>query len=278
VSGITLRRATPDDLDFLLDVFSDEDVRPFLAASKRFDREALSDELAHQDEDPEARGRLIAELDGEPAGTLAFERINERSRIARLGGLAVHRDFRGRRLADEAARLFQRLLIFDLGYHRLEMVVYGFNERAQRHAERAGWIKEGVKRKAYRRGDGWVDGVMYSVIREDLEWVEFLAEHVERFNKGVRTAHFARMLENFADDATMAFEGVPVGPFVGRDAIAQAYRDQPPDDELDVLDSRRDGDTIVAGYAWRREPEKRAGELRLTSAHGRIARLVVTFD
>ena len=169
MSGVSLRRATPDDLDFLLDVFSDDDVRPFLAAGKRLDREWLSEELARQEADPQASGRLIVELDGEPAGTLAFERINERSRIARLGGLAVHRNFRGRRLADEAARLFQRLLIFDLGYHRLEMVVYGFNDRAQRHAERAGWIKEGVKRKAYRRGDDWVDGVMYSVIREDLE-------------------------------------------------------------------------------------------------------------
>jgi RimJ/RimL family protein N-acetyltransferase len=169
VSAVTLRRATPDDLDFLLDVFSDDDVRPFLAAGKRLDRERLSEELTRQEADPQASGRLIVELNGEPAGTLAFERINERSRIARLGGLAVHRNFRGRRLADEAARLFQRLLIFDLGYHRLEMVVYGFNERAQRHAERAGWIKEGVKRKAYLRGDEWVDGVTYSVIREDLE-------------------------------------------------------------------------------------------------------------
>ncbi|MFL6015058.1 MAG: GNAT family N-acetyltransferase [Gaiellaceae bacterium] len=277
MNGVALRRATPDDLDFLVDVFSDEEVRPFLAASKRFDREALSEELARQEEDPCARGRLIVELEGKLVGTLAFERINERSRIARLGGLAVHRDFRGRRLADEAARLFQRLLIFDLGYHRLEMVVYGFNERAQRHAERAGWIKEGVKRKAYRRGDEWVDGVMYSVIREDLEF-QLFQDHVERFNEGVRAGDFARMLENFAADATMAFEGVPVGPFVGRDAIAQAYRDQPPDDELDVVDSRHDGGTIVAGYAWRREPQTRAGELRLTIASGRITRLVVTFD
>jgi steroid delta-isomerase len=154
--------------------------------------------------------------------------------------------------------------------------VYGFNERAQRHAERAGWIKEGVKRKAYLRGDEWVDGVMYSVIREDLDF-ELLEDHVERFNEGVRTGDFAPMLDNFAVGATMAFEGVPVGPFVGRDAIARAYRDQPPDDELDVLDTRHDGDTVVAGYAWRREPVKRAGELRLTVEGNRISRLVVTF-
>jgi SnoaL-like protein len=105
-----------------------------------------------------------------------------------------------------------------------------------------------------------------------------LEEHVARFNEGVRTGDFGRMLERFAEDATMAFEGVPVGPFVGREAIAAAYRDRPPDDELDVLDARREGDTIVAGYAWRREPERRAGELRLIVESDRIARLVITFD
>jgi hypothetical protein len=104
-----------------------------------------------------------------------------------------------------------------------------------------------------------------------------LEDHVERFNAGVRSGDFTRMLEHFAPDATMAFEGVPAGPFVGRDAIAQAYRERPPDDVLDVLDSRREGNTIVAGYAWRREPETRAGELRLTVEGERITRLTVSF-
>jgi steroid Delta-isomerase len=105
-----------------------------------------------------------------------------------------------------------------------------------------------------------------------------LDEHVKRFNAAVRSGDFGPMLENFADDATMAFEGVPVGPFAGRDAIVAAYREQPPDDELDVLDVRQDGDTVVAGCAWRREPDVRAGELRLTVESGRISRIVVTFD
>ena len=83
--------------------------------------------------------------------------------------LAVHPDFRGRRLADRAARLFQRHLIFDLGYHRLQLEVYGFNERAQVHAERSGFVREGVRRKAYRRNDEWVDSVIYGLVREDLE-------------------------------------------------------------------------------------------------------------
>jgi RimJ/RimL family protein N-acetyltransferase len=38
-----------------------------------------------------------------------------------------------------------------------------------RHAERVGFVREGVKRKAYSRHGEWVDGVMYALLREDLD-------------------------------------------------------------------------------------------------------------
>jgi RimJ/RimL family protein N-acetyltransferase len=164
-----LRPATPADVDFLAELYADEDVRPWLAAAGRYDADEIRREIERFDAGPDAGGLLVIELDGERAGALTWERVNARSRIAQLGGLAIHPDFRGRRLADEAARLLQRQLIHELGFHRLQLEVYGFNERAQRHAERAGFVREGVKRKAYRRGDEWVDGVLYGLIREDLE-------------------------------------------------------------------------------------------------------------
>jgi RimJ/RimL family protein N-acetyltransferase len=171
--GIRVRRATRDDAEFVLEVVTHEDVQPYLAGGGAFDREALLDELERQEREPSAFGRFVIEVrEGDAwrrAGTMGFERVNQRSRIAHLERLAVHPDFRGRHLADDAARLFQRHLVFDLGFHRLQMEIYGYNERAQRHAERAGWIKEGVKRKAYNRDGEWVDGVMYGLIREDLE-------------------------------------------------------------------------------------------------------------
>ena len=163
MSDVRLRRATPDDLDFLLDVFSDDDVRPFLAAGKRARPRGAGRRARAAG--ATIRRRTAASSSRSTASRAGDARVRARQRAQQdraLGGLAVHPRFRGRRLADDAARLFQRHLIFDLGYHRLEMVVYGFNERAQRHAERAGWIKEGVKRKAYLRGDEWVDGVMYA--------------------------------------------------------------------------------------------------------------------
>lgn len=76
----------------------------------------------------------------------------------------------------------------------------------------------------------------------------------------------------------LSFVGVPVGPFHGRDAIAAAYREQPPDDGIEVLAVREDGDEVAARYAWIRDEGRAAGDLRLTRTGDRIARFVVTFD
>jgi steroid Delta-isomerase len=107
---------------------------------------------------------------------------------------------------------------------------------------------------------------------------ELLREHVDRFNAGVRSGDFGPMLENFGDAAEMEFRGIPVGPFVGKEAIAAAYRAQPPDDELRVLEERDADGSVDARYAWLAEPDVPAGELLLTVESGLIRKLVVTFD
>jgi drug/metabolite transporter (DMT)-like permease len=105
-----------------------------------------------------------------------------------------------------------------------------------------------------------------------------LEDHVGRFNAGVRSGDWEPMVEGFATDAEMEFRGVPVGPFVGREAIAAAYREQPPDDELRVLEQRQADGRIEARYAWLAEPDVAAGEMFLTPENGAIRKLVVTFD
>lgn len=165
--SVSIRRAQAEDAEFLLELVTHEDVEPFLAAIRAKDRETLLAEIERSDDEPEAFGLFVIEVDGEPAGTMRFSRANQRSRIADLGGLAVHPDFRGRRVGDDAARLLQRHLLEELGYHRLQLEIYGFNERAMAHAERAGFVREGVRRKAYWRHDEWVDGVLYGFVAED---------------------------------------------------------------------------------------------------------------
>jgi steroid Delta-isomerase len=106
-----------------------------------------------------------------------------------------------------------------------------------------------------------------------------LERHMELFNQGVRSGDFAPMLEHFTEDAELVFEGVPAGPFRGKDTIAAAYASNPPDDEVDVLSSEQAADgTIVAKYAWRANGGRPAGRMILTPRGEQIARLVVTFE
>jgi RimJ/RimL family protein N-acetyltransferase len=167
--SVSIRRAVPDDLDFLVALVTDEDVEPFLGGRAALDRESLRAEIERSSAEPQEFGRFVIEVDGERAGAMGFEVANRRSRIANLERLAVHPAFRGRRVADEAAGLLQRHLLVDLGYHRLQLEIYGFNERAIAHAERSGFVREGVRRRAYLRHGDWVDGVMFALLREDLE-------------------------------------------------------------------------------------------------------------
>jgi RimJ/RimL family protein N-acetyltransferase len=170
---LRLRRAEPDDVDFLVELMTDEDTEPFLATVRPRDRAGLLEEVERSEREPDEFGRLLIEVEqgGEwqRAGVLGYELANRRSRIAHLGNLAIHPDFRGRRLADRAARLLQRHLLLERDFHRLQLECYGFNERAIRHAERAGFVHEGTKRKAYWRHGEWVDGVLFGLVREDLE-------------------------------------------------------------------------------------------------------------
>jgi hypothetical protein len=112
-----------------------------------------------------------------------------------------------------------------------------------------------------------------------LSRVTLLERHVELFNQGVQTGDFAPMLEQLSDDAELVFEGVPAGPFHGKERIAAAYASNPPDDEVDVLSSdQADDGTIVARYAWRADGGRPAGRMILTTRDEQISRLVVTFD
>ena len=170
--GFRLRRAEPDDVDFLLELATHEDVEPFLAVVRPRDRDGVLEEVERSQREPDQFGRFVIEVehDGawQRAGVLGFALANRRSRIANLGNLAIHPDFRGRRLSDDAARVFQRHLMLELGFHRLQLEIYGFNERALRHAERSGFVREGVKRKAYLRHGDWVDGVLFGLLSDDL--------------------------------------------------------------------------------------------------------------
>jgi RimJ/RimL family protein N-acetyltransferase len=110
----------------------------------------------------------VVEEDGEPAGCVAFATVNAFARIAHLHRLMVDPARRGRGIGEQAARAFAAHLIRELGFHRVELETYAFNEPAQRLFERAGFRREGVRRLAYPRHERWNDAVCFGLVEEDL--------------------------------------------------------------------------------------------------------------
>jgi RimJ/RimL family protein N-acetyltransferase len=113
--GFRLRRAGPEDVDFFAELVSHDEVEPFLAAVGPKEPAEIREEIEASLAAPGESGRFVIEVEEDGAwrraGVMGFDLANRRSRIADLRGLAVHPDFRGRHLSDDAARVFQRYLV-----------------------------------------------------------------------------------------------------------------------------------------------------------------------
>ena len=163
-----LRRVEVADADFLLELITHDETRRYLGNRAADTRERVLADIERSQREPQAYGWYVGEVDGRRVGCVAFERVSEQHRIAEAGRFVVHPDLRGTGVADELARRFARHLLRDLGFHRIELKIYGFNERAIAHAERVGYVREGVKRSAYLKDGEWVDAVLFSLLEDEL--------------------------------------------------------------------------------------------------------------
>lgn len=114
-------------------------------------------------------GLLVIESpQGEPLGGMALIVVNARSRICEISRVMLAPDSRGSGVALSAIRLACRHALCDQGMHRIQAECYGDNPTAHRLFERAGFTREGTRRHAYWRRGGWLDGVLFGLLAEEL--------------------------------------------------------------------------------------------------------------
>lgn len=166
--AVTIRRATHDDLDDLLDLreaVASEGV--WIGAQVPLDREG--DRARHLDTiERQADGTscvcLVAEIDGALVGSLA---MHAPIGIAHLG-MNVADGHRGQGIG---AALVAAGIEWarEAGVHKVELEHWPWNHRARALYERFGFVEEGYRRRQYRRKDGslWDSVVMGLVLDED---------------------------------------------------------------------------------------------------------------
>jgi RimJ/RimL family protein N-acetyltransferase len=155
--AVALYEATPADLPWLDRLARDEAVEPFLATDAA---SRLRDALA-------AGEVLVATVDGDPVGAVRAVVENRRSRIASIRTLMVTPAARGRGVGLAMIHAVVARLIGDLGMHRVEAEVYGFNHGGLRAFAAAGFTREGARRRAYDRHGDWQDGVLYAYLADE---------------------------------------------------------------------------------------------------------------
>jgi RimJ/RimL family protein N-acetyltransferase len=164
---VALRPACQDDVPYLQRLVTHPEVAPFLAAVRASGAEELAAEIARAESDPDAFGVVVITEAGTAVGAATWERVNRRSRIAAVSGVALDPEARGRGVAGAALVLLVDELLDRRGFHRIQLEVYGFNTHAASFFERAGFVREGVRRRAYWRNDAWVDGILFGLVAED---------------------------------------------------------------------------------------------------------------
>ncbi len=115
-------------------------------------------------------GMLIVTADGERLGFVAW-RKHQTARTSHCWtiGVALTPEARGHGHGTEAQRQLVRYLFAHTQVNRIEAATEITNLAEQRALEKAGFTREGVLRGVGFQGGRWHDGVLYSVLRDEVD-------------------------------------------------------------------------------------------------------------
>jgi len=109
---------------------------------------------------------IVDEGGGEFLGIAVAPRIDRAARTAELG-YVVAPSARGRGVASEALGLMTEWAFDELGMERLELLISVENEASKRVAARCGYVREGVMRSHYVKGELREDTELWSRLPND---------------------------------------------------------------------------------------------------------------
>ncbi|MGW0147122.1 GNAT family N-acetyltransferase [Streptomyces sp. NPDC004822] len=164
-----LRPFTEDDAAVMAEIIEDPDVVRFTGEpSAELTVERLRDWYGSRSAQSDRLDLAVTDrATGELVGEVVLFEWDPRARGCTFRTLIGPRG-RGRGLGTEATRLIVGHGFEQLGLHRIQLEAYGHNARALRVYEKAGFVREGVRREADFRDGRWLDWVLMAVLEQ--EW------------------------------------------------------------------------------------------------------------
>lgn len=120
-----------------------------------------------------AEGRILFHLrtlaDDRLIGFAAIHNISWSSQFAEFAiGIGVP-EYRGKGYGQDALQLLLNYAFSELNFYRMGLTVMAYNEKAIKAYERAGFVKEGVRRGAVQRDGARHDVLLYGILRDEWE-------------------------------------------------------------------------------------------------------------
>lgn len=154
--------------DGLRPMFDDPEGRRMTASTQVFDDDMLRSWLSTRQNHHDRADFAIVELEtGRVLGEVVLNELDADEEFCNFRIGLTGPDVYGRGYGTEATSLVLDYAFDTVGLHRVELSVYPFNPRGQRAYEKAGFVREGVRRQALRWDGAWHDVIVMGVLATD---------------------------------------------------------------------------------------------------------------
>lgn len=115
------------------------------------------------------KGFIIADVkSGDYLGQIDFANLDKKNGVGELGIVIGNEENHNKGYGTEALELFLDFSFNQLRLHRVELVCWEHNVKAQRVYEKLGFIKEGERREKWYRNGRYYDEYCYGILKK--EW------------------------------------------------------------------------------------------------------------
>ena len=169
---VRLRGYEKSDLEAVMKWWHDEEVIRFISAAvfpaSSLEEEQFIEKVA-SGRDPANKEFVIETVaDRKYIGAIGLHNISWLCRNARLGVVIGDKDYWGRGYGTDAVKLLLRLAFEKVGLHRVDLIVFTFNERAIACYEKCGFRREGVLRDYVFKLGKFQDVLLMSILANEF--------------------------------------------------------------------------------------------------------------
>jgi RimJ/RimL family protein N-acetyltransferase len=169
---VRLRALREDDLPVLCGWWQDQRVAVFQTPGPTRPRpaEGLAELLRtwSKNDGADCALSVTTAVSGELVGHGALFGASVKDRCATLA-ILVGPEHQGHGYGTDAVRVLLRYGFAELGLHRVELNVIGYNVRAIAAYRKVGFVEEGRRRSAVYRSGGWHDDLKMAMLRSEWE-------------------------------------------------------------------------------------------------------------